>query len=164
MTALLRLVPMWAWILLAAGAALLIQELRIAHKDSALVAAEAERDTYQGRAESLSATLRLQRSLAADRDELDRQHAEAIANAQSENDRLRADIAAGRRRVSVNATCVRPDSDTGAASAVDDATPRLTPTAERARTDLELAVELQRQQIIGLQGYIKALLARLKQE
>ncbi len=162
MTALLKLVPLWAWALLALAALVGIQELRISWKESARISAEADLATSEGKAASLTATIRLSRELLADRDALDTRYTQELADAQALQDQLRADIAAGRKRVSVNAVCVRTDSDTGATGSIDAGTPRLTPDAEQARADLEYAVERQRKQIIGLHEYINSLRARLK--
>lgn len=162
MTALLKFIPWWAWAGLAILAALAVQELRIRWVTADRDSVSAKYASTAAKAESLENTLRLQRELTADRDAIDRQYTEALAHAQAQNDQLRADLAAGRKRVHVNAVCV--PSDTGASGSADAGTPRLTPDAEQARTDLEYAVEQQRQQIIGLQAYIKRLLARLNSQ
>lgn len=160
-TALLKLIPWWVWAGGAILAALVIQDLRIRYLKADIESKSSQLAEQQARTESLQATLRLQRGLTADAAAIDKQYTKVISDAKAENDQLRADIAAGRRRVSVNATCVRDAADTGAAGSTDAGTPRLTPDAEQARADLEYAVERQRQQVIGLQAYIRSLLARL---
>lgn len=144
----------WLAVVVALVAAVIFQESRINAKN-------AELTTQTARADSLNNTLRLSRELVADRDQVDAQYTKAITDAKTANDQLRADIAAGRKRVSVNATCVRDAGDTGTAGSIDAGTPRLTPDAEQARADLEYAVEQQRQQIVGLQDYISRLIAGL---
>lgn len=158
----LKVIPIWVWVLLAGALAVGFQELRISWKESALVTAQSERDTAQAKAESLATTLGLSRDLLKDRDLVDAKYSKDLANAQADNAQLRSDIAAGRKRVSVNATCVRDATSSGAAGSADAGTPRLTPDAEQARADLELAVEQQRLQIVGLQEYTTGLLARLR--
>ncbi|PHM69284.1 lysis protein [Xenorhabdus kozodoii] len=52
--------------------------------------------------------------------ELDTQHTQELANAKTEIDTLRADVAAGRRKLRIQASC--PASETVASGGVDDAT------------------------------------------
>lgn len=141
---LLRIVPLWAWALLACAGVIAFQSWRLDAKDTELSTVQAQYKTARVRADSLKATLKLQR-------QIDKDTTEAFTNARKANDVLRADLAAGRKRVSVNATCVR---DTGTSSPADAGTPRLTPDAEQARADLELANEQNMVQIRGLQRYI----------
>lgn len=164
MQMLLKIVPIWVWALLAASGAVVVQQYRITVATAKADRASAELATAQAAAASLRSTIKLSRELLADRDQIDAEYAKAITDAQTANDQLVADIAAGRKRVSVNATCehVRDAADTGTTGSADAGTPRLTPDAEQARADLEYAVEQQREQIIGLQQYIRSLLAGLR--
>ncbi|MEX0447743.1 lysis protein [Xenorhabdus sp. SGI246] len=52
--------------------------------------------------------------------ELDTQHTQELAHAKTEIDTLRADVAAGRRKLRIKATC--PVSETPASSSVDSTT------------------------------------------
>ncbi|MDE9566943.1 lysis protein, partial [Xenorhabdus bovienii] len=62
--------------------------------------------------------------------ELDTKHRQELDNAKSEIDTLRADVAAGRRKLRIKAVC--PVSETVATSSLDDATtPRLEDSAVR---------------------------------
>jgi prophage endopeptidase len=142
---LLRLIPVWAWALLACAGVIAFQSWRLSSAQGQRDSAVAELATTVAAKESLKATLKLQR-------QIDKDTAEAFTNARKANDVLRADLAAGRKRVSVNATCVR---DTGASSPADAGTPRLTPDAEQARADLELGNEQNMVQIRGLQRFIR---------
>ena len=55
-----------------------------------------------------------------------------VANAKAENETLRADVAAGRKRLRVNASCSAAVRKTTGPTSVDNATnPRLADTAER---------------------------------
>lgn len=141
---LIRLVPIWAWALLVCAGVIAFQSWRLDAKDTELSTVQGQYEALQARAESLRATLKLQR-------QIDKDTTEAFTNARKANDVLRADLAAGRKRVSVNATCVR---DAGTSGPADAGTPRLTPDAEQARADLELANEQNMVQIRGLQRYI----------
>ncbi|WP_443093290.1 lysis protein, partial [Escherichia albertii] len=68
-----------------------------------------------------------QRDVAA----LDAKYSRELANAKAENETLRADVAAGRRRLHIKAVCQSVREAT-TASGVDNATsPRLEDTAER---------------------------------
>ena len=66
-----------------------------------------------------------QRDVAA----LDAKYTKELADAKAENDALRDDVAAGRRRLHIKAVCQR---EATTASGVDNAaSPRLADTAER---------------------------------
>lgn len=85
--------------------------------------------------------------------ELDIKYAKELADAKSENDRLRADVESGSRRLRVNATCKAPN--TSATSSVDDATsPRLNDSAQRDYLNLRERIGTATKQIAGLQDYI----------
>lgn len=161
MTAILKLIPVWVWLILAAVAAFGIQQYRLNAAQADATYLQEQLNTQTARTDSLNNTLRITRELVTDRDQVDAEYTKAITDAKTANDQLLADIVAGRKRVSVNATCVRDAGNTGTASGTDAGTPRLTPDAEQARADLEYEVERQRQQIIGLQAYIRKLIARL---
>ncbi|HDL7179834.1 TPA: lysis protein [Yersinia enterocolitica] len=86
---------------------------------------------------------------------IDIKHTKELADAKSENERLRADIANGTKRLQLNATCTRPVSKTtGPASVPDDASARLTDSAERDYLSLRERIGIATSQINGLQDYI----------
>ena len=91
-----------------------------------------------------------QRDVAA----LDAKYTKELADAKAENDALRDDVAAGRRRLHIKAVC--PDKHkTTAASGVDDASsPRLTDTAQRDYFVLRERIETITNQLNGLQEYV----------
>jgi len=85
--------------------------------------------------------------------ELDIKYAKELADAKSENDRLRADVESGSKRLHVNATCKVPS--TSATSSMDDATsPRLNDSAQRDYLNLRERIGTATSQIAGLQEYI----------
>lgn len=89
---------------------------------------------------------------------IDARHTQELTHATDEIDRLRADVAAGKR-VRVNAQCPAPtagmSTTTGTAS-VDDATgPRLTDAAERDYFALRERVARSDAMIKGLQDYVR---------
>lgn len=86
---------------------------------------------------------------------IDIKHTKELADAKSENERLRADIASGAKRLQLNATCTNPVSKTtGPASVTDDASARLTNAAERDYISLRERIGIATSQINGLQAYI----------
>lgn len=86
---------------------------------------------------------------------IDIKHTKELADAKSENERLRADIASGTKRLQLNATCPKPVSKTTGSASVDDVTsPELTPAARRDYIDLRERISIATSQISGLQDYI----------
>lgn len=86
---------------------------------------------------------------------IDIKYTKELADAKSENERLRADIANGTKRLQLNATCSKPVSKTtGPASVPDDASARLTNAAERDYLSLRERIGIATTQIAGLQDYI----------
>lgn len=86
---------------------------------------------------------------------IDIKYTKELADAKSENERLRADIASGTKRLQLNATCRKPVSKTtGPASVPDDASTRLTESALRDYLSLRERIDIATSQINGLQAYI----------
>ena len=93
-----------------------------------------------------------QRDVAA----LDAKYSRELANAQAENETLRADVAAGRKRLRVNATCPGTVREATGTSSVDNATgPRLADTAERDYFTLRERLMTMQKQLEGAQEYIR---------
>ncbi len=91
-----------------------------------------------------------QRDVAA----LDAKYSRELANAKAENETLRADVAAGRRRLHIKAVCQSVHEAT-TASGVDNATsPRLADTAERDYFTLRERLITMQKQLEGTQKYI----------
>ncbi|MEQ1977534.1 lysis protein [Xenorhabdus sp. SGI240] len=86
--------------------------------------------------------------------ELDTRHTQELANAKTEIDALRADIAAGRRKLRIKATC--PVSETTPSGSVD-ATTTVELTGETGSTVLDIREGIinDRAKLRYLQGYIK---------
>ncbi|EDK5259990.1 lysis protein [Salmonella enterica] len=103
--------------------------------------------------ETISDMQTRQRDVAA----LDARYTKELADAKAENDALRDDVAAGRRRLYVNATC--PTAPTGKSTAtarVDNATsPRLADSAQRDYFTLRERVTTMQKQLEGAQAYIR---------
>jgi len=118
--------------------------------------ADSYRDKYQA-AKSLAETQqetindmqRREQSVAA----LDAKYTKELADAQATIDQLHDDVASGKRRLQLNATCTK--QSTSAAAGMDDAaSPGLTDSAERDYFTLRSRIELAGKQIAGLQQYI----------
>ena len=87
---------------------------------------------------------------------IDIKYTKELADAKSENERLRADIASGTKRLQLNATCSKPVSKTtGPASVTDDASPRYDAEFERNYLSLRERIGIATTQIAGLQSYIR---------
>lgn len=91
-----------------------------------------------------------QRDVAA----LDAKYTKELADAQVENDRLRADVVAGKRRLQIAATCSK-DETTGATGLVDGSSPRLTADAELNYWRLRDGIATVTKQLTGLQAYVR---------
>lgn len=114
------------------------------------------------RAESLRATLTLQRELATDTAKIDTDYQAEVKDAQDEAERLRRCIADGTCGLRVAATCVRVDRAATTAGEPDAGTPRLTAAAERAYPALVAGLKTQRAQITGLQKQLTTLHGKCK--
>ena len=90
-----------------------------------------------------------QRDVAA----LDAKYTKELADAKAENDALRDDVAAGRRRLRIKAVC-RSVREATTASGVDNATSRLADTAERDYFTLRERLITMQKQLEGTQKYI----------
>lgn len=92
--------------------------------------------------------------------DLDRKHTEELKSAKEENVRLRGDVADGRRRLQLKASCPADSRNvpnaTGTASLADGAGPRLDGAAERDYWTLIDRIAEAKQQIAGLQQYARS--------
>lgn len=91
-----------------------------------------------------------QRDVAA----LDAKYTKELADAQAENDRLRADVVAGKRRLQIAATCSK-DGASVTAGLVDGSSPRLTADAELNYWRLRDGIATVTKQLTGLQAYVR---------
>lgn len=117
--------------------------------------------TYKDQRDKATKSLRLandtikdmqtrQRDVAA----LDAKYTKELADAQAENDRLRADVVAGKRRLQIAATCSK-DETAGASGLVDGSSPRLTADAELNYWRLRDGIDTVTKQLTGLQEYVR---------
>lgn len=74
MTAILKLIPVWVWLLLAAVATFGIQQYRLNAAQENVADLQAQLNTQTARADSLNNTLRITRELVTDLDTKAQQH------------------------------------------------------------------------------------------
>lgn len=86
--------------------------------------------------------------------ELDAKYTKELADANAENNRLRADVVAGKRRLQIAATCSK-DETTGASGLADGSSPRLTADAELNYWRLRDGIATVTKQLTGLQEYVR---------
>lgn len=85
---------------------------------------------------------------------LDAQYTGELANAKAELEKLHADVAIGRKRLQLNATCQAARS--ASSPSVDDgSSARLTDTAERDYFTLRERIDTVTHQLAGLQQYVR---------
>ncbi|EBD6432686.1 lysis protein [Salmonella enterica] len=103
--------------------------------------------------ETITDMTQRQRDVAA----LDEKYTKELADAKAENDALRDDVAAGRCRLFVNATCpAMPTGKSTSAARVDNAaSPRLADSAQRDYFTLKERVTTMQKQLEGAQDYIR---------
>jgi len=91
-----------------------------------------------------------QRDVAA----LDAKYTQELEDAKANINQLERDVAAGKRRLQLSATCGK--SGTPSTTAMDDATsPRLTDSAQRNYFTLRERIETATKQLTGLQEYVR---------
>ena len=124
------------------------------YRDNAITYKE-QRDKKVSELEQANATItdmqQRQRDVAA----LDARYSRELADA-------RADVAAGRRSLRINATCPGPVREATGTSGVDNATgPRLADTAERDYFILRERLMTMQKQLEGAQDYIRTQCTKL---
>ena len=86
-----------------------------------------------------------------------------LRDAERQNNQLRADVDAGRKRLRVNATCPASSdrlSETGPSTSMDNgAAPRLTEDAEQAYHDLQSGIARMTRQLLACQARVKPFLS-----
>ncbi|EJN25094.1 lysis protein [Pseudomonas sp. GM80] len=120
-----------------------------------------ERDAAQYEANGLREAARISGEMLAARDEIDRARTQELNHARTEIDTLRLDVADGRQRLRVKATCsaTTPDA-TGAGGLADADTAELATDARPDYFTLRDQLALSRQMILGLQDYVRQVCLR----
>lgn len=123
------------------------------YRDNAIAYKE-QRDKKVSELKQATATIadmqQRQRDVAA----LDAKYSRELANAKAENETLRADVAAGRRRLHIKAVCQSVREATTASGVDNAASPRLADTAERDYFTLRERLVTMQKQLEGAQEYI----------
>ena len=124
------------------------------YRDHAIAYKE-QRDKKVGELKQVIATIadmqQRQRDVAA----LDAKYTKELADAKAENDALRDDVAAGRRRLHIKAVCQSVREATTASGVDNAASPRLADTAERDYFILRERLMAMQKQLEGAQEYIR---------
>ncbi|ENQ7938258.1 lysis protein, partial [Escherichia coli] len=123
------------------------------YRDNAITY-KAQRDKKARELELANATITdmqvRQRDVAA----LDAKYSRELADARAENETLRADVAAGRKRLRINATCPGPVREATGTARVDNATgPQLADTVTRDYFTLRERLMTMQKQLEGAQEY-----------
>lgn len=84
---------------------------------------------------------------------LDAKYTQELADAQETINQLERDVATGKRRLQLNATC--KGNSTGTTGMDDASGPRLTDSAERDYFTLRQRIETVTKQLTGLQEYVR---------
>lgn len=125
------------------------------YRDNAITY-KAQRDKKASELKLANATITDMRQRQRDVAALDAKYTKELADARAENENLRADVAAGRKRLRVNATCVSTtDKTTGTASMDNAARPRLADAAEWNYFTLRDKLKTMQAQLEGAQAYIR---------
>jgi len=114
---------------------------------------KAQRDTATSNLKLAKDTITDMQTRQRDVAALDEKYTKELASAKATIDQLHDDVATGKRRLQLNATCTK-QSTSGTASMDDAASARLTDAAQRDYITLRERIEVAGKQIAGLQEYI----------
>lgn len=123
------------------------------YRDSA-ISYKGERDKATEKLILANATITDMQTRQRDVAALDAKYTKELADANAENNRLRADVVAGKRRLQIAATCSK-DETTGSSGLVDGSSPRLTADAELNYWRLRDGIAAVTKQLTGLQAYVR---------
>ncbi|HCT9400002.1 lysis protein [Enterobacter hormaechei] len=113
-----------------------------------------QRDKATEKLSMANATIKDMQTRQRDVAALDAKYTKELADANAENNRLRADVVAGKRRLQIAATCSK-DETTGSSGLVDGSSPRLTADAELNYWRLRDGIAAVTKQLTGLQEYVR---------
>ncbi|WP_144817363.1 lysis protein [Enterobacter sp. DE0047] len=143
---------------LAAGGVLLllcvVLSIAVNHYRDNAIAYKDQRDKATSALQLATDTINDMQTRQRDVAALDAKYTGELADAQANIDQLERDVAAGRKRLRLNATCTA--NGTASATGVDDGSgPRLTDAAERDYYTLKRRIETITSQLTGLQAYVR---------
>ena len=113
-----------------------------------------QRDKAVNEAALAKATITDMQTRQRDVANLDAKYTQELADAQETINQLERDVATGKRRLRLNATC--KGNATGTPGMDDASSPRLTDSAERDYFILRQRIETVTKQLTGLQEYVRA--------
>ncbi|WP_339531550.1 lysis protein [Pseudomonas mucidolens] len=123
--------------------------------------ARRERDSALSEVTGLREAARISGEMLADREAIDLQRTQELNHERAQNDVLRLDVGAGRKRLPVNATCsASPAGKTSAGGLADAGTAELTADARSDYFTLRDQLALSRQMILGLQDHVRRICLR----
>ncbi|WPU24499.1 lysis protein [Cedecea neteri] len=138
------------WKIIAVGMLILMLVLTAWRASSERKRADAAEHSLAAATSAIHDMTVRQRNIAA----LDSKYTQELADAKQTIEQLQRDVAAGDKRLRLNATC--PVRTTTSAPRMDDAAaPGLTDAAERDYFRLRERIETSNKQIAGLQEYIR---------
>lgn len=114
---------------------------------------KAQRDTATGNLRLVKDTITDMQTRQRDVAALDEKYTKELADAKATIDQLHDDVANGKRRLQLNATCAK-QSASGTSGVGDDATASLTADAERNYWRLRNGISTITNQVTYLQDYI----------
>lgn len=112
-----------------------------------------QRDAAVNEAALAKATITDMQTRQRDVATLDAKYTQELADAQETINQLERDVATGKRRLQLNATC--KSNPTGTSGMDDASSPRLTDSAERDYFTLRQRIETVTKQLTGLQEYVR---------
>ncbi|HBJ6962282.1 TPA: lysis protein [Salmonella enterica subsp. enterica serovar Duisburg] len=128
--------------------------LAVNHYRDNAIAYKDQRDTATHNLKLANATITDMQTRQRDVAALDAKYTKELADAKAENDRLRADVVAGKRQLQLRATCTA--NRTPGTSGMDaEFSPRLTADAELNYWRLRDGIDTVTKQLSGLQDYVK---------
>lgn len=125
------------------------------HYRSNALAYKEQRDTAITERDTAKATITDMQSRQRDVAALDSKYTQELADAKQTIEQLQRDVAAGDKRLRLNATCKPVRTDTTAPGLDDATSPGLTDAAERDYFRLRERIETSNKQIAGLQAYVR---------
>ena len=123
------------------------------YRDNAIAYKE-QRDKAKGDLQLANDTISDMKVRQRDVAALDAKYYGELSDAKATIDQLERDVAAGRKRLQLNATC-RANGTPGTTSVDDGTGPRLTDAAERDYFTLREQIETVTKQLTGLQQYVR---------
>ena len=143
-------------LLLAAAISVVLLAWRIDHVTTSRDALAVSLEESTTQAAGLRSTLQAHSEKLVELAALDAKHTKDLTAAQSENERLAADVAAGKRRLLIKAHCpaISGATDSTATSMDDGATAELSPTARQDYYTLRRQLTKTDKALAGLQSYV----------